>query len=359
MTTSWEHAVAAVGGRCNGETRAIERLDVSRDGALLATVNAASGTRWFEVRPPDCRELRPEQDEALPLALHLPRLAGTGHVEVLSWRPGRRLAVLLRRPGGGALVLKGYRPSRLAEAAARHELARQLFTCGHVQVPELLQRDDEKSCLMMRHMPGAPLALGAAAQESFFRIGMGLRTAQDRPAPADLAVHGPAEELAVLEKLAAQVENVTGGWPAGWEQARAGLERVEVPFDPQRAGVAHRDLHDGQWLDQGGSLVLLDFDLLCRADTALDVANFIAHLKLRALQGVPGATEEHVLACGRALLEGLDREAEPGFARHLRFYQASAFLRLALVYRLRPAWPAVVAPLVRLAGRCVDELARD
>ena len=121
--------------------------------------------------------------------------------------------------------------------------------------------------------------------------------------------------------------------------------------------LTHRDLHDRQLLVTGRGLALLDFDLLCRADATLDAANLLTHLSLRALQGVRGADETSVHACGRALLDGLDRSEEPGFWEKLRFYQATTYLRLALVYRLRPRWRRLCGDLVALGRQCVDELA--
>ncbi len=64
----------------------------------------------------------------------------------------------------------------------------------------------------------------------------------------------------------------------------------------------------------------------------------MAHLSLRSLQEIPGADEAAIVACGRALLEGVAREDERGFWKRLRFYQTTTFLRLALVYSVRPRW---------------------
>jgi hypothetical protein len=62
--------------------------------------------------------------------------------------------------------------------------------------------------------------------------------------------------------------------------------------------------------------------------------------------------------CGAQLLEGLGRNDEAGFWERLRFYQASSFCRLALVYTLRPCWAALVPLLVRMGERSLDDLRR-
>jgi hypothetical protein len=121
----------------------------------------------------------------------------------------------------------------------------------------------------------------------------------------------------------------------------------------------HRDLHDGQMLIVGRDVALLDFDLLCMSDSALDAANLAVHLQLRALQRVGEATAESALGCAAALIEGLDREGEPGFISRLRFYQASTFLRLSGVYAVRPRYESLAPTLCALAARSLDELERD
>ncbi|MEZ5973836.1 MAG: phosphotransferase [Planctomycetota bacterium] len=67
------------------------------------------------------------------------------------------------------------------------------------------------------------------------------------------------------------------------------------PDLPPHAWVAcHRDLHDGQILISGGRPVLLDLDLLCAADPALDAGNLTAHFLLRELQAAGGADRESI-----------------------------------------------------------------
>jgi hypothetical protein len=357
MRSRLDQAVAAVSGRCGGDRSAIRRVDVDRQGALSLTVVEGRRARWFVADDLGCHELLPEQESAVPLAADIPRLQRTGAVEVLAWRPGRRLVLRLHR-GGASLLVKGHRPRRSHEAARRHQLAARVFAGGHLNVPALLSHDAERACLTVKHASGGPLGLGSSRQERFFRIGVALRAAQQQPVGEELPLHGSQEELAVLDDLAERVEAVAGSLPVGWSRAREHLDEVRDGLNGVPPALAHRDLHDGQFLDDAGRLTLLDFDLLCRADPLLDAANLLVHLKLRSLQELHGATAESVQQCGRTLLDGLDREDEPAYRSRLRFYQAATLLRLALIYRLRPAWQSVVGPLILLSERCFDELVR-
>jgi hypothetical protein len=352
-----DDAVAAVAERCGGAALAIERVDVRPDELLHVQAHADRRTRWFAVQAGDVSELNPEEDEALPLARDMKRLAGTGTLGVLAWRPGRRITLALDRPGA-RLVLKGYRRKRLAAAAERYKLAEELFEGGHLHVPSLLSHDEARCCLSIKRVPGQPLVLGLKARERFFRVGSALHAAQERSVHDALPRHGPGDELAVLDQWAGRVRWAAGALPEGWEATRARLDPVAAVMAEPDGRVAHRDFHDGQLIDESGRLALVDFDMLATADTLLDAANLLAHLRLRALQGLHGTTSESVLECGRALLDGLDRAAEPDSRPRLRFYQAATFLRLSLVYRMRPRYALLAAPLVNLAGRCLDDLAR-
>lgn len=352
-----DEAVEAVAEHCGGGSISIERVDV-RPGELLHVQARCDGAeRWFSVQSGDCVELRPEDDAALPLAGDMPRLASTGTLRVLAWRPGRRITLALDRQGA-RLVLKGYRRKRSAIAAGRYRLAEQLFVGGHLHVPGLLSHDETRCCLSIKRLPGRALVLGIKARERLFRVGSALRAAQERPVPESLASHGPRDELDVLDQWSERVGWAAGCCPESWFATR---ERLESPCgllgEPDHR-VAHRDLHDGQLLEESGRLALLDFDMLARADTLLDAANLLAHLRLRALQGLHGTTTESAQECGHALLEGLDRSAEPESLLRLRFYQAATFLRLALVYRMRPRFADLAGPLIHLAERCLDDLAR-
>ena len=110
--------------------------------------------------------------------------------------------------------------------------------------------------------------------------------------------------------------------------------------------MAHRDLHDGQWLMSGDRPCLLDFDLLCRAEPELDPANFLAHLELRRMQHPTVISERDVAACGEAFLDGFGCGYASDRRARLAFYQAATFARLALVYQLRPRWSKLVDDLI-------------
>jgi len=165
--------------------------------------------------------------------------------------------------------------------------------------------------------------------------------------------HSALDELHVLEMWRERVRLATGESDPRWPRAFALAGQIAASLPEVETVPAHRDLHDGQLLDQGDALALLDFDQLACADPALDPGNLGAHLRLRALQQFHGA-DAAATAAVLALRTGLGRDAEPGFARRLAFYQGACLLRLALVYRLRPRWYKLAPTLLEEGMRCLE-----
>lgn len=327
----------------------VARVDVSSSGQIFLCLGLASGERWFRHDADRLVPLDPSLDAALPLSA---RLRSHAPAQVLSYRPGRRLVLRTERE-----VLKGYRPSRLDEAALAHSRASALNARRGFRVAGLRDLLLDHAALVLEPLEGVPLPVRGRSAEAYLGVGARLRAMQDEPA-SELRRFGADDELGVLLKWRERTGLAGVPPPAGFEEAYGELTEAarglpEAPFVP-----CHRDLHDGQLLFTPQGVALLDFDLLCAADAALDPANLLAHLQLRALQGERGADENDAHACGEALLEGFDRSEEDDFSTRLRFHQATALLRLALVYGLRPRWRYLSPTLARLGRRALADVRR-
>ncbi|HSF14524.1 MAG TPA: phosphotransferase [Vicinamibacteria bacterium] len=332
------------GSREKIRSGSIRRVEVGRKGWLDLTADVPGGQRWFRWDSRQSRELLPEHDRSLPLARRLP-----GDARVLSYRPDRRI-VIEHDQEGHRVVEKGYRKGRSRLAADRYSCMEETRGSGFV-VPRLIRHRRETESLVFEHIRGESLTSPTACPDVFARLGAALRKLQDHGAVERLEPFGPEEEIAVLDRWAAKVHEASGGLPEEWSQLRADLERKRPDPTSCRVGMTHRDLHDRQLLITRSGLAILDCDLLCRADVALDPANLIAHLHLRALQkDFDGRAAE---GASEAFLAGLGRSGEPGFRERLGFYQTSSYLRLALVYSLRPRWLDRVPALLRLARCCL------
>jgi hypothetical protein len=331
----------------------IVRVDVDDAGELMLTALCPGGTRWFTHDDRGLIERYPERDEELPLSA---RLREASDWRVLSYRPGRRAVVVVSR-GERVNVFKGHKRSRSARAAVHQGCAEGAMRRGAFRVPRLIGRDGQHEALVFEFLAAREVELDSASTALYHTLGGRLAVFQGDECAPDLKVFGPSDELAVLERWKAKVLRAVPALPEGWSEASARLERCAAALPPPRLGLCHRDLHDRQVHFDGSDVALLDFDLLCRADVALDPGNLIAHLRWRALQGLHGADEISVRALEDAFLAGYARGGEQGFETRLAFYRASAFLRLALVYRLRPRWSGRVGELVSRASRALDDLA--
>lgn len=327
------------------DLREIVRVDVDDGGVLTLTAVCTGSTRWFTHDDRGLIERFPERDAKLPLSARLQTENGW---RVLSYRPGRRLVVLISRDER-ANVFKGHRKSRSARAAVSQGVAEGAMRRGAFRVPRLLGHDGLHEALIFEFLAGREVELGPESVPLYARLGEKLAVFQGDESARDVGAFGWREELEVLERWRKKVLDATGTLPGGWAEAHARLAEHAARLPPAVLGLAHRDLHDRQVHEENGEVALLDFDLLARADVALDPGNLVAHLRWRGLQGLHGADAASTRALEAAFLGGLGRMHEPGFEARLAFYVASAFLRLALVYRLRPRWSPRVTELVALA----------
>ncbi|MCC6406448.1 MAG: hypothetical protein IT453_04740 [Planctomycetes bacterium] len=342
----------------------VERFDLDRDQRLVATVGETPDQRWLRREGEGWRSIRPRDDEQLPFAGELDALALEGRIDVLSWKPGRRLTLAAPYAATRA-IYKARRRSAHAEALSVHVGAELLMREGGFTCPPLLAHSREHAVLVFERLDARPLTIGLADTERFRRIGKNLRALQERTPSVYLALHGPRDEERVLVRMRERTLAIVGDEPAGAEALLRRFTRVLGDVRASAPVVAHRDLHDGQFLVRGDELVLLDFDLLCLADSALDVSNLGAHLELRALlgdaggDGGNGVTEESARACGEALFEGLGRNGDREFHRRVLFYRGATFLRLAWVYHARPRFARHCPELLARARAAFDEFESD
>lgn len=334
----------------------LERIEVNGNGIVLLHLVRPDGGHWLSVDGEVVRELSPRLDRSLPILSRLEDEIEEKRWEVLSYRPGRRVVL-----ADSSTVIKGYRARRSTAAATRQRLAEAAARApGSFRVPHLLGHCSGTSSLRFERIFGDAVTISAQSSENFFSVGCALRAFQECATETgdgeELAVFGARDELAVLDRWAEKTVYAKGCIHESWRRAREQLESQCIVLPPSELVLSHRDLHDRQLSKTSEGIALLDFDLACRAETALDPANLLAHLSLRALQRVGGAEEPAAQLCGQALLDGLDRSEDPGFWSRLRFYQATTFLRLALVYGFRPQWSELCSDLTELGRRCLAEM---
>lgn len=168
--------------------------------------------------------------------------------------------------------------------------------------------------------------------------------------------HGVAEEIDVVDHAIASAPLGERLRPA----VTALLAELRRQAPRQEAGpvaFVHRDFYDKQVIVDDGRCVVIDFDTARLSFRELDVANYAAHLALRALQGYLPRAE--ALAHARAFVQAYSRSGRVLDAARLWWCAASTWLRLTAVYAARPAWPGLPDRLVALAARALDERAAE
>jgi aminoglycoside phosphotransferase (APT) family kinase protein len=199
-------------------------------------------------------------------------------------------------------------------------------------------------------LPGAPLHELLGSDEALSQapaIGRALRTLHAADVRPETQPHGPDAEARVLWMWVGRVPRYAASLARPTSEAAAVVADALRPERPVPLAPAHRDLHDKQiFLDGGPSIGLLDFDTLAAAEPALDVANLLVHLELRALQGECDPDWARRMAEG--LLEGYGTKW-PGKDR-LSAYADATRVRLACVYAFRPRWGGVSEALLSRVG---------
>ncbi len=114
----------------------------------------------------------------------------------------------------------------------------------------------------------------------------------------------------------------------------------------------HRDFYDKQVLVQESRLWLIDLDTLTSGPPEIDLANFVAHLHLRSLQGFQVPPENW----DGLFLDSYSRSASRPDATLVRFFLAAAFFRLGCRYTFRFHSRQLSEQLLELAGAASGSL---
>jgi aminoglycoside phosphotransferase (APT) family kinase protein len=330
--------------------------EVERRVALAAArLQEDRRSRRLSFSPTDARlpQLELLQDPA-HVGRELQRLLKEEPVEVeratvVRHKPGRRC--LLRYevrigPGRDArremLYGKAFASGRGAEVHERLRAVASAAACGPgVSIPEPVGYLAPLKLLVQRAVPGEPAhrALLAGDESLAVRIADALHALHQSGVRLERR-HGLDDELAPLggrvERLAASSRELAG-------RARRCLELADLRAQRSwswRWRPAHRDFYADQVLVGNHGLSVLDWDDAAMSEPAVDVSNFLAHLRLLALQRLGRADAlDDVSAAFAERSRRLDGALDPAL---LRFLGGAALLRLAGIHlpRERGEWLA-------------------
>lgn len=272
-------------------------------------------------------------DRRLPA---LRRLAAQPDALLLAHRAESR-GVVRHRHDGAVVYTKTVRPGRLPDLTAKSRVR-----VDGVATPRVLTTDHLAASLTCDALPGSTLhALltdPAVSRHDVVAAGRAVGAAMARlhttAPPPQARRHDATEEVAVTEDWLRQAGSyglldARASPPPTGAVALRGL----LAGTPSRPAFLHRDLHDKQVLvDERGGVGILDLDLAAVGEPALDLANLLVHLDLRARQEwcPAGRSAE----CAQAVVEAYAPDADVW--RRVPAYALSARLRLLAVYSFRP-----------------------
>jgi len=258
-------------------------------------------------------------------------------VEVLRHKAGRR-CVIAYETSEGPLIGKlraGHRP------ASPYRLLQRLRAAGFgddapdgITVPEPVAVLDDLEMYVQRRAPGAPgdTVLGRPAAAA--ALARGAARAADKLHRAGVPTrrtHLIGDEVRILRDRLGGLGRARPGLMDRLLRLLSAVDvRAAAADDLDRRGGPcgiHRDYYAEQLLTDGPRLTVLDFDLYCAGDPALDIGNFIAHLTEAALRhhGSPealveaehAARETFVARAGEAHRTAVDVYADLTLARHV------------------------------------------
>jgi hypothetical protein len=125
--------------------------------------------------------------------------------------------------------------------------------------------------------------------------------------------HTMADELRILHERLALVARAEPGWAIRIERLLEASGRRAAATPTLGSRGVHRDFYADQVLVDGARLWLLDFDLYCEADPALDTGNFCGHVTEQSLRtlGDPAALADVEAALEERFVELTGEAARP------------------------------------------------
>jgi tRNA A-37 threonylcarbamoyl transferase component Bud32 len=246
------------------------------------------------------------------LKRRLPRLAGPDGIvrvqraRVIRYKPGRRCVVeydvRVLRPGApstNATLVGKVRAGRYGNQS--YELLDRLWRAGlregssdGILVPEPLGVVWKLRMWVQRKAPGQAATkrlAGSKGPALARRIAEAAHKVHRSGVPAPKR-HTIADELRILSSCLRQAGYTNPSLARRIERVLVACERLGRGVgDPPRPCGIHRDFYADQVIVDGERLFLIDFDLYCLGDPALDIGNFIGHVAEQSLRttGDPGA----------------------------------------------------------------------
>jgi len=257
-------------------------------------------------------------------------LKGLGKIEVCSvrvvrYKPQRRCLIEYELagqglPGGSVTILGKARAKGLDRKT--FELLQTLWrgdfgpeTADGIRVPEPIGIIPPFQMWLQTKVPGVTateLLLKSDGVLLARRIAEAIHKLHQANVPAHRS-HSMAGELEILHQRLPLVAQMKPAWTSRLERLLTACDRLGATLpEPQIRGI-HRDFYPEQVLVNGADLYLLDFDLFCAGDPALDAGNFLGHVTEQSLRTLnsPQALADREKALAERFVELTGESSRP------------------------------------------------
>jgi hypothetical protein len=271
-------------------------------------------------------------------------------LEVLAYKPERRATVKLVLPER-TIVLKAYSMDEWPKAKAANNAVQ---SSNSVLLPTCIGMLEGERLLAFRWQNGESL-------RAWWRDSVTARAGASLTGGALARIHAIAADTWPLDGLdcfAQRIEQLIGQLEVLAPRAAGAARRLAAQalplLDSARVAAAHGDFYDKQVLIADRTAQCIDFDSASRANPALDLGNFIAHLERDLLaRRLPAPT---VKAAISGLLAGYAHGG--GTIEHNAVAGATALALIQLChhpFRYREAeWPSRILAIVERAQSILD-----
>jgi len=289
----------------------------------------------------------------------LPRLSGhdgivrVRGIHLVRHKPGKRCLVeydlRVERPGGNrerVRLLGKLRAGRFGNSD--YELADDLWRRG-LPVPEPIATVPALRMWLQRKVPGVPAAELLAAPQGVAvarRIAEAVHDVHEsdvRPRRE----HTSTDELRILCECLRKVAATNPRLEERVDRVLRACERIVDCLPPSPRRPIHRDFYADQVIVHRHRLHIVDFDLFCAGDPALDAGNFVGHVSEQALRlhGDPAALADVEDAFESRFCE----LAGAGVRDAVRAYGTLTLARHVYLSTVVPGRRALTEPLLALA----------
>lgn len=291
-------------------------------------------------------------------------------IRVTRYKPGRRCVieydVEVERPNAPpeTFTLIG-KVRRLRSGKSGHRLLRALWEAGFdedspdgVSVPEPVAAVPELRMWLQRKVHGSlatDLLSGPEGENLARRVAGAAHKLHLAGVPAKRR-HTMADELRILRERLPLVARENPRWTERIERLVRTCERLgEAVPEPEAYRGIHRDFYADQVILAGSRLYLIDFDLYCEGDPALDIGNFLGHVREQSLRTTGDPDDlAHLEAAMEERFVKLSGEASRPAVRAYATLTLARHVHLSTLFPERHPFTEMLLDLCeeRLGARC-------